>query len=161
MLALLVTIASAIAQQPADSSNTADVTCTFADEKGMRVQYDHSEKAEKRGLPMGKPWTPAGKPFLLFLDTGITVGGTPLAVGAYSLFVIPGKTGWTLVVSKDLNAGAKRDPSQDVAKTPMQTGELEGGQNIATVYLAHSGPNQCDVRIVYGKTMAWGEIHEQ
>ncbi len=127
----------------------------------MRVQYDHSEKASKRGLPLGKAWSPAGKPFLLFLDTGITVGSTTVPLGAYRLFVIPGKTDWSLVVNKDVNANAKRDESQDLAHETMQTGELGQAYDFATVYLAHIAPTQCNIRITYGKTMAWGEMHEK
>jgi hypothetical protein len=154
-------VAIAAAQESSNSSNTRDITCTFADGRGMRVQYDHSEKTDKRGLPVGKAWTPAGKPMLLFLDTAITVGGTPIPLGAYALYVIPGRADWTLVVSTDTSGGAKRDTSKDIAKTNMPTGELSGGENIATIYLAHISDKECNIRVTYGKTMAWGEIHEK
>lgn len=156
-LLALLTVGMAAAQE----SNTRDITCVFADGKGIRVQYDHSEKTDKRGLPTGKAWTPAGKPMLLFLDTDITVGGTSIPLGAYGLYVVPGKADWTLVVSKDTAGGAKRDTSKDLAKTSMPTGELSGGESIATIYLAHVSDKECNVRVVYGKTMAWGEIHEK
>ena len=152
---------SIAAAQEGSDSNTRDVTCSFADGKGMRVQYDHSEKANKSGLPNGKAWTPAGKPMLLFLDTAITVGGTPIPLGAYALYVIPSKADWTLVVSNDTSGGAKRDASKDIAKTSMPTGELSGGETVATIFLAHVSDKECNIRVVYGKTMAWGEIHEQ
>lgn len=151
---------SAFAQQPVSSQPT-DITCTFADGKGLRVQYDRSEKPKSHGLPIGKAWSPAGKPLSLFLDTSVSIGNTALPMGAYSLFVIPGKSDWELVVNKDVGAGATRNASQDLAKTAMQTGELQHGEDVATIFLAHIGPNQCNVRIVYGKTMAWGEIHEK
>lgn len=162
-LALLavLTVGLAAAQESAGSSNTRDVTCIFADGKGIRVQYDRSEKSDKRGLPTGKAWTPAGKPMLLFLDTDITVGGTPIPLGAYGLYVIPGRTDWTLVVSKDTTGGSKRDTSKDLAKTTMPTGELSGGETVATIFLAHVSDKECNIRVVYGKIMAWGEIHEK
>jgi hypothetical protein len=151
----------ATAQNGSDSSNTRDITCTFADGTGMRVQYDHSEKVNRGGLPNGKAWTPAGKPMLLFLDTAITVGGTPIPLGAYALYIIPSRADWTLVVSSDTMGGAKRDTSKDLAKTNMPTGELSGGENIATIFLAHVSDKECNIRVVYGKTMAWGEIHQK
>ena len=151
----------AAAQQAANSQNTQDVVCTFADGKGMRVQYDDSENAEKHSLKFQKPWTPAEKPLLLFLDTDVQVGSTTVPLGAYGMYVIPGKSQWTLVISKDVNGAAKPNSSQDVARTTMDTGELQQGEPHATIYLAHIAPKQCNVRIVYGKTMAWGEIHEK
>jgi hypothetical protein len=153
---LLLATGIAIAQQ-----NTQDVVCTFADGKGLRVQYDASDNASKHSLKSQKPWTPAEKPFLLFLDTNIQVGTTTIPLGAYGMYVIPGKSQWTLVITKDVSDGAKPNPSQDVARTTMDTGELQQGEANATIYLAHIAPQQCNVRIVYGKTMAWGEIHEK
>ena len=160
LLAVCILAASAFAQQPS-SSKTSDVTCSFADGKGMRIQYDRSEKPKSRGLPVGKAWSPAGKTLSLFLDTNVSIGNTIVPLGAYSLFVIPGKSDWELVVNKDVSAGATRNASQDLARTVMQTGELQDGEKVATIYLAHIAPTQCNVRIVYGKTMAWGEIHEK
>ena len=160
-LLALLTVGIAVAQEGSDATTTRDVTCIFADEKGIRLQYDRSEKANKNGLPVGKPWTPAAKPMLLFLDTDIIVGGTNIPLGAYGLYIVPGKTNWTLVISKDTAGGARRDTSKDLAKTTMPTGELSGGDTIASVYLAHVSEKECNVRVVYGKTMAWGEIHEK
>jgi hypothetical protein len=126
----------------------------------MRLQYNGGEKSSSRGLPVGKAWTPNHKPMVLFLDTAITVGGTPVPLGAYTLFVIPGKADWTLVVNSDVNA-TKYDPSKDIAHTTMPTGQLGSPEATATIYLAHIAPTQCNVRVVYGKTMAWGETHEK
>ncbi len=158
--AFLLLAGVAGAQSSGDPSPT-DVTCTFASGKGMRIDYVHAGKASRNGPPLGKPWTPDNKPFVIFLDSDVTIGNATVPVGAYSLFVIPNKTAWTLVVNKDVNAHDKRNEALDIAKTSMQTGELQGGEDVATIYLAHIAPNQCNVRIVYGKTMAWGEIHEK
>ena len=158
-LALLVT-GIAKAQGGADSANLREVTCAFGDGTGIRIQYDRSEKS-KNSLPNGKAWTPNGKPMLLFLDTAITVGGTPIPLGAYGLYVIPSRNDWALVVSKDTSGGAKRDTSQDLAKTTMPIGELSGGETTATIFLAHVSDKQCNIRVVYGKTMAEGEMHEK
>lgn len=151
---LLIFVGTVSAQQ--SSSNTRDVTCTFADGKGVRVQYDYSEKT-KRPLPAGKTWTPAGKPLLLFLDTPVEIGKSTIPLGAYDMVVVPGKADWTLKVDK----AAKTSSSQVLAQTTMPTGQLNGGEDTATVYMAHIGPQQCNIRIVYGKTMAWGEMHEK
>ena len=161
LLSLAAPAAVTLAQGGPASSDLTDVTCIFADGKGMRVQYDHSEKVTKRQPPEGKAWSPAGKPFLLFLDTSISVGNTTLPVGAYRLFAIPAKSSWSLVVNKDVAATANRDESQDIARESMPTGQLEDGKQIATIYLAHTAANQCNIRIVYGKTMAWGEFYEK
>ena len=158
LLSILLLPFPGLAQQ---AENLRDVTCSFGDGKGVRVQYDHSEKARKNGPPLNEAWSPANHPMVLFLDTDIVVGGAPVPLGAYRLYVIPGKTNWELAVNKGVGNNAKRDASQDIAKTAMQTGQLEGGEEVATIYLAQIGAKQCNVRVVYGKTMAWGEIHEK
>lgn len=159
--AFLLVTGFAVAQQNSNTPTPTDVTCSFADGKGLRIDYVHSGKVSKNGPPSGKAWTPDNKPFVLFLDSDVTIGNATVPVGAYSLFVVPNRATWTLVVNKDVNAHDKRDESKDIAKTSMETGELNGGEEVATVYLAHIAPSQCNVRIVYGKTMAWGEIHEK
>lgn len=156
---LLLLFAGTLSAQQS-SSNARDVTCTFADGKGVRVQYDYSEKP-KKPLPNGKTWTPAGKPLLLFLDTPVEIGNSMIPLGAYDMVVVPGKADWTLEVDKAANDGTKGNASQVLAQTTMQTGQLNGGEDTATVYMAHIAPRQCNIRIVYGKTMAWGEMHEK
>ena len=128
----------------------------------MRIEYDRSEKAKSQGLADREAVVASREnrcPY--FLIPTFRSAKQPCRLGAYSLFVIPGKSDWELVVNKDVSAGATRNASQDLARTAMQTGQLQDGEKVATIYLAHIAPTQCNVRIVYGKTMAWGEIHEK
>lgn len=158
---LLIATGLSVAQQSPTASHTQDVICTFADGKGLRIEYDNSQNATQHSLKAHKPWTPADKPFLLFLDTNVQVGSSTVPVGAYGIYIIPGKAQWELVVTKNTGDVANHDPGKNVAQIMMDTGELQQGETNATVYLAHIAPQQCNVRIVYGKTMAWGEIHEK
>jgi hypothetical protein len=89
---------------------------------------------------------------LLFTQTGLRIGGAQIPAGAFSLFVIPGHDDWTLVVNRNVPEGSEYDEAQDLARTPMKTGEL---------YFAHVAPRQCNLRLYYGKTGAWAELQEQ
>jgi hypothetical protein len=95
----------------------------------------------------------------LFTTTDVKVGETLVPTGAYSMFVIPEKHQWTLVVNKDVN-DKKYDPQQDLARAPMELGMLDEGQKQVDVVLGHMAPKQCNMRIYYGKTGAWAEFKE-
>jgi hypothetical protein len=134
-----------------------ETVCSFADGKGMRVQYTPLEFK----LRNGEPWTPGDKPLTLFTDTPITLGNTPLPAGAYGLYLVPEKQTWTLVVNKTAKPGQQADKSQDIVRAPMQSGDL--GHNIGTpqVTLVHPAQTQCSLQVYAGSTLAWADFKEQ
>lgn len=128
----------------------ASVTA-FADDKGSRpsppakaettvagkkvtIAYN-SPRARGRkvygGLvPFGQVWrTGANEATVLKTEGAITIGGTKVAPGTYTVFTIPGESGWKLVLSKRLTdkngkpawGAFEYDESQDVARVDMTT----------------------------------------
>ena len=144
------------AQQSAVDSTA---TCTFQDGKEMSIQYDKSASVQKANLAQGKVWTPGQKPMVLFTQTDLTIANTQIPVGAYSLFMIPGKDRWTLVVSKNVKPG-EYNPQQDLVRVPMDVAQISEPQGFSLVF-AHMAPKQCNIRMYQGKTGAWAEFHEK
>lgn len=150
LLLAAVTSPTAVAQESSS-------TCMFESGKGVRVQYTPS----KNKLQNGKVWTPGDSPFVLFTDTPVSVGDTQLPIGAYGLYVIPGKQKWTLIVNKDGKGAAEYNKSQDAAQTTMDFGELSHAVEQTKVVLGRLKPGQCTIQIYAGNKMAWGEIYEK
>jgi hypothetical protein len=147
------------AQQPA-APETANATCTFEDGRQARVSYSAVTDVEKRDLPKDKLWTPGNLPMNLFLDTAVSMGGAQIPAGAYSMYIVPGKGSWTLVVNKDVTPGHSYDISQDLMRASMETGQLTDMQKLQVAF-ARSGPKQCSLRIYYGKIGTWAVFDEK
>jgi hypothetical protein len=64
-------------------------------------------------VPYDQPWRAgANTPTKITFSKDVTIGNTPVPAGTYPFFIIPGKTTWTLVLSKNPNMSVfnyKRD----------------------------------------------------
>jgi hypothetical protein len=147
--------------QQASLGKLAEAICTFDDGKDMKVEY--SSAAAKRGEQFhdGRLWEPGGSPMFLFTEAELSIAGSVIPAGAYSLYVIPEKRNWTLVVNRNTSAAGNYDQRQDLARTPMEIGESDVLVPQVQVALAHVAPKQCNLRLYYEKTGAWAEFHEK
>ena len=145
----------------AGQQNAVDstATCTFEDGKQISIQYDKNASVQKANLESGKMWTPGQKPMVLFTQTDLTIGSKQIPVGAYSLYLIPAKDRWTLVVNKNVKPGEYK-PQEDLVREPMDVAHLTEGQPFSLVF-AHMAPKQCNIRIYAGKTGTWAELYEK
>ena len=155
---LFVAISSP-AQQADPAADTPTAMCTFDDEKQMSVQYGLAKSSDK--LPNGKVWTPGGKPMFLFTQADLVLANTAIPVGAYSMFVIPGKNNWTLIVNRNVDPSRKYDEKQDLVRAPMDIGQLGQEEKLFTVVFGHLGPKMCTMRFYFGKTGAFTEFNEK
>lgn len=86
-------------------SPPAHADFTFADGKTISVDYS-SPRVKGRKIfgdlePYGKPWRAGANEATTFVTTAdLIVGGKDVPAGAYTLFMIPDATEWTLIVSK-------------------------------------------------------------
>src|SRR5580704_16620750 len=84
-----------IAAAQADANDpTRTVSCDFADGKEISVQYNGSVMSDKDQPHNGKVWLPAGSPMTLFTQVPLILNHQELAVGAYTMYVIPNKKDW-------------------------------------------------------------------
>lgn len=145
------------AQQASTDSTTS---CNFEDGKQISVRYGTESHGQKDDVKSGKIWTPAGQPMLLFTQTALLVNNTDIPTGAYSLYFVPGKGHWLLIVNKDVDSGNKYNKSDDLMRISMDTAEISQPANFNMVF-GHMAPKQCNLRVYEGKNAAWAEFHEK
>lgn len=150
-----------VGQQSASTGQPATAPCTFDDGKQMTIQYNNSAANAKEQLRRGKPWEAGGSPMILFTQTRLTLGNSEIPEGAYSLYVIPEKQNWTLVVNRNVTAGSKYDEKQDLARAPMQIGEIDSTAKQPQILFGHTAAKQCNMRLYYETTGAWVEFQEK
>jgi hypothetical protein len=68
-------------------------------------------------VPYDKPWRAgANQPTKLTVSRDFTFGGTAVPAGSYSLFMVPGKASWTVLLNKNLTVSQEdHDAKDDVA----------------------------------------------
>jgi Protein of unknown function (DUF2911) len=151
----------AISQQAASTAKRAEAVCTFADGKQIKVEYNSPPAKREEDFHEGKLWEPGGSPMFLFTSTPLTLGSSVIPDGAYSLYVIPAKQNWTLVVNRNVTAGSKYDGKQDLVRVPMPLGETNETSKQPRVAFAQVGPKQCNLRLYYEKVGTWAEFRER
>jgi hypothetical protein len=129
--------------------------CNFEDGNEVSVQYNPKVKEEPRN---GRVWSPG---VTLFVQTPLTLGGSQIPLGAYSLYFIPDKKSWTMIVNRNVAAGSTYNSAQDVARGPMDVGEIPEPVKELQLSFAHMGPKQCSLRVYYQKTGAFGDFMEK
>jgi hypothetical protein len=146
--------------QMSTSSQTANAICTFTDGKEISVRYHLIPEKSQGKLPTDTVWTPGNEPMDMFTQTPLSVGGSQIPIGAYAMYLIPGKKDWTLVLNKNVTEGSKYDEQQDLVRVPMQIGRLSEAQTFS-IGFAHIAPKQCNIRVYYGKDGTWAELTEK
>ena len=154
----LLTISAVSLDRP--SVSDTNTTCNFDSSKQLDVDYSRFELAPKQkvfgsAVPYGRVWAPGGKPLMLFANTAFTVGQKDISDGAYTMFILPEEKSWTLVISKSTDTSGKYDETQDLARIPMEFGQLNDAEPAFSAYFAHVAPDQCNLRLDLEKTRAW------
>jgi hypothetical protein len=158
----LVAACTALAQDPpAKDPGSSTATCNFDDQKQLAIEYQPLKVGDKdkdyvgHKVPYGKVWEPGKQPLTLFTNSPISLAGSSVAPGAYTMYLIPERNQWTLVLSRNTDLKAKYDQSKDLVRAPMQTGQLMHQEPDFSVYMAHTGPKECTMRIDVADTRAW------
>jgi Protein of unknown function (DUF2911) len=155
-------VAFALPAPPADSSDkTATASCDFEDGMEITVHYSEAVLGSKDEPHNGKVWVPAGSPITLFTQVPLTLNHVDIPVGAYSMYVIPNKKEWTLIVNKNVSNPKTYDQTQDLARAPMELGGVTSPPKQLQVSFAHVAPKQCSIRIYYETIGAFVEFNEK
>lgn len=153
--------AAALAQQTDPDSQTATASCDFDDGKEISVQYNNSAGNKDDEPRTGKVWEPGGSPMSLYTQGPVVLNNVEIPVGAYHMYVIPGKKDWTLIVNKNVTAGSKYDDKQDLVRASMELGNVSTPVKPLQVVFGHMGPKLCSIRLYYGNTGAFSEFTEK
>src|SRR5512135_2495239 len=124
LLALLIVVTiRATAQQNPDSTQTATALCTFEDGNEISIRYPNLP-LQKRDLRSGEVWPPAASPIFVFTSVPVTLGSATIPRGAFSMYILPEKNKWTLIINKGVSPRAAYQQQQDVTRQPMDIAQL-------------------------------------
>ena len=117
-LSLIILTSNVFCQEKAGAEKMATVACTFQDGKQMSVRYPEGITTHSAKPSVKQLWAPGGSPLVLFTETNLKLTKTVVPPGAYFLYLVPDKENWTLVVNRNVTAGAPYDQQQDVVRAP-------------------------------------------
>jgi hypothetical protein len=145
-------VAQCLVAQSGGASNST-TSCNLDDGRQVYVRYNAiPTKSEKP--PNGKAWAPGGTAMTLFSEAQLSLGTSIIPIGAYTLYPIPARDHWTIVVNKNVTPGAAYDEKQDIARAPMETAQVDSPSDTLEVAFAHVGV-KCTLRIYIGKTASF------
>ena len=134
-------------------------TCNLSDDRQVYIRYTPVSTKSDRAAN-GKPWSPGGAPMTLFTEAELNFGGATIPLGAYTVYPVPGKDKWNLVVNRNVAPGAAYDEKQDLARSAMETVPVSASTDTLEVAFAHSGP-KCTLRIYFAKTAAFARRYSR
>jgi len=134
---------------------SSTTTCNLEDGRQVYIRYNPVTAKEK--IANGKPWSPGGAPMTLFTEAPLSLGTSTIPIGAYTVYPIPARDHWTLVVNKNVTPGAAYDEKQDIARTTMETDQVSQANETLEVAFAHVGA-RCTLRIYIGKTASFADF---
>jgi hypothetical protein len=148
-------------------SPPAQATCKLAGGKTITVDYS-SPRMKGRKIfgelvPFGKIWRAGANEATTFVtDTDVTVGGTAVPAGSYTIFTIPGEDKWTLVISKKTGewGTAYPGPDNDLARVDMKVSKLPSAVENFTIAFDQSGAG-CTLRMEWETTRAAVDISKK
>ena len=133
ILGIMAVAAPTRAQQDKSKRPSPPAQATFSFPDGKTVTIDYSSprvrgRAIFGGLvPYGKVWrTGANESTTFVTTTDLVVGGTTVPAGNYTIFSIPEKDKWTLIISKKTGEWGTDypGPANDLARIEMKTSPL-------------------------------------
>ena len=163
-LGLMAALGSAQTDKAARPSPAAKASCALADGKSITVDYS-SPRAKGRKIfgglvPYGEVWRAGANEATTFVaTTDVMVGGTHVPAGSYTIFAIPNKDKWTLVISKKTGewGTAYPGPENDLARIDMKASKTSAPVENFTIAFDQSG-NGCTLRMEWENTQASVDI---
>jgi len=145
-----VTLAYPQGQAPAGSKNSI-----------IRIEYG---QPHLRGrtlhtadlVPYDTPWrTGANGLTTLSTDVDLVIGGTSLSKGTYALFTLPSRSGWKLIVQRNVGQSpTDYNQANDVARINLRAQQLTMPIESLSIVLVPStdatGPARGELRIAWG-----------
>src|SRR5215467_6430320 len=138
------------------AEDTQSTSCNFDDDNQVTAQY--SPVVKEQQPHNGRVWAPG---ITLYVQTPLLLGRSEIGLGAYSVFLIPDKKNWTLIVNKNVTPGAAYNSAQDVARAQMDVGEISEPAKTLQLTFAHMAPKVCSLRVYYQKVGAFVDFTEK
>ena len=145
-LALFVFVLHAQHDKSKRPSPPATATLDLGGGKSITINYS-SPRLKGRTVgqevaPYGEVWRTGANEATTFVTTAdISVGGTPVPAGSYTLFTIPNKDKWVLILSKKTGEWGTDYPGQsnDLARIDMKVSALPSAVENFTIAFEKAG----------------------
>jgi hypothetical protein len=141
-------------------SPPATAKCELAGGKTVTIDYSSPRKRGRNVFPdvvkYGEVWRTGANEATTFVTTAdVMVGGTHVPAGSYTLFTIPGKDKWTLIISKKTGEWGTNYPGEkeDLARVEMKAGTSSSPVENFTISFEKAG-NGCTLKLAWDTTTA-------
>ena len=112
---------------------------------GLIIAVDYGRPAARgrvifgKVVPYGRVWrTGANAATQLDLSSAIEVNGVEIPAGKYSLWTVPGRSEWQLIINKQTGQwGTQYDQAQDLVRIPIQTRTTRNAAERFTIDIHH------------------------
>jgi DUF2911 family protein len=149
------------------ASPPARAECKFSDGKSVHIDYSsprmRGRKIFGELVPYGEPWRAGANEATTFvIDGDVNVGGKTVPRGSYTLFALPNRDAWTLIISKQTGEWGIPYPGEayDFARVPMKVSKLAAPLENFTIAFDQSG-STCLLRLEWETTRAAVEISQK
>jgi hypothetical protein len=166
--AMILLSASVMAQDkkpPLSPPGTA--TLTFADGNTVTIDYSRPSMRSRKiygGLvPYDQVWrTGANAATSLKTSVDLSIGGTTVPKGSYTLYSLPGANGWQLIVNKQTGQwGTEYSQAQDLARIPMKVTQRSSGLELFTISFDKVGGDAGTLKLEWENTIASVDVKEK
>jgi len=161
LLALTVFAATSCGQdKAARPSPPAKAVCNLAGGKTLTIDYS-SPRMKGRKIfgdlvPYGKIWRAGANEATTFVTTtDLTMGGTAVPAGSYTIFTVPNADKWSLVISKKTGEWGTAYPGEanDLARIDMGVAKTSGPIENFTIEFEQGGSG-CTLHMKWESTDA-------
>jgi hypothetical protein len=169
ILLVVATCAISHAQQGESKrpSPAAQAQCKFSGGKTITVNYSsprmRSRKVFGELVPYGKVWRAGANEATTFItdESLITVEGTNIPAGSYTIFTVPNPDEWTVIINKHTKEWGipYKYESEELARVPMSVTRLSSPVENFTISFDHTG-GSCTMRMSWENTQASVEFTE-
>jgi hypothetical protein len=140
---------------------TENAVCSFEDGRSLTARYTPVPAGKSEGPPTGRVWVQGNPTWTLFAETDVVLGSTTIPIGAYTMYLLPQRKDWMLIVSKNTTLEAPYDEKHDLVRASMEIGQLNTPADKLTLYFGHTGPKKCEINVDFGKLRGWVEFKQK
>jgi hypothetical protein len=161
---ILLLIATAAFAQGGKPSPPASATCDLGGGKTIKTDYSSPRMRGRKiygGLvPYGEVWrTGANEATTFVASSDVTVGGTVVPAGSYTIFTLPNADGWKLIINKKTGEWGipYKYESDELGRVDMKVSKLPSPIEDFTISYAKTGGG-CQLRLDWETTRASVDI---
>ena len=115
-------------------------------------------------VPYGEVWRTGANEATTFVanETLMTVGGVNIPAGTYTIFTVPNRDNWILIINKHTNEWGipYKYQSEELVRVPMSVARVTSTTENFTISFDPTGES-CTMNMGWENTQAWVEFTEK